>query len=71
MPIEDSGALAEALRWALAHPEEMRSMAKAGRRWVREHCAPEVQAEALERVYREALENARRPGPTPEATVSP
>lgn len=70
VPIEDSGALAQALRWALAHPEEMRTMAKAGRRWVQEHCAPDVQAEALERVYHEALESCPPPGPHPGATVS-
>lgn len=55
VPVRDERALAEAMRWALANPDEMRAMAERGRKWVIENCSLERQAERLEDVYRSIL----------------
>lgn len=55
IPMRDAKALREAIEWALAHPGEMKSMAREGRRWVEENCGIEVQAEKLERLYKSVL----------------
>jgi len=58
VPPRDAGALTEALNWALAHPDEMKRMARAGRKWVEANCSIETQAEKLEQVYRAAVERS-------------
>jgi glycosyltransferase involved in cell wall biosynthesis len=56
VPPDDREALSFALRWALEHSEDMRKMARQGRRWVEEHCSLKAQGAALEAVYAKALD---------------
>jgi len=58
VPPRDAGALTDALNWALAHPDEMKQMARAGRKWVEGNCSIETQAERLEQIYRAAIERS-------------
>lgn len=55
VPVRDEVALADAMRWALENPGEMRAMAERGREWVIENCSLERQAERIEAVYRSVL----------------
>ncbi len=51
--------LAEAMNWALDHPDEFKAMTERGRQWVEEHCSTRAQIEGLEIVYRGVLDRAR------------
>jgi glycosyltransferase involved in cell wall biosynthesis len=56
IPMNDAGALSAAMNWALDHPGEMKTMARAGRQWVIEHCSMEVQANHLLKIYQGLLD---------------
>lgn len=64
IPPGDVGALTAALNRALIHPEEMKAMAKRGRRWVEAHCSCAKQATRLEEIYQSVLQNPREIGET-------
>ncbi|OPZ07240.1 MAG: GDP-mannose-dependent alpha-(1-2)-phosphatidylinositol mannosyltransferase [candidate division BRC1 bacterium ADurb.BinA292] len=64
VPVNDVDAAAEAIGWALRHPETMRAMAAEGQRLVWNQCADTVQAERLEAIYHEILETKRESQPT-------
>ncbi len=46
-PPEDGEALAEKIRWLLAHPDERTAMGDRGQRYARAHCTRAVQAEKM------------------------
>lgn len=60
IPMNDAAALADALLFAFDHPIAMKSMARAGRTWIKENCTPSIQAERIESIYRFALDPTRK-----------
>lgn len=56
----DSADLAEKVRWAVAHPQEMRRMAGNARRIYEEKYRPDVRYRQLMAIYGEAIEDSRR-----------
>ena len=51
IPMDDLPALAQSLAWALAHPREMKEMARRGQQWVRAHCSVTTQVDQLDSIY--------------------
>jgi glycosyltransferase involved in cell wall biosynthesis len=56
-------ALAEAVRWAVAHPAEMRRMGEAARAFAVEHLSPEANHRMLMAIYAAAIEERRAAAP--------
>lgn len=57
---QDTENLKENIRWAVAHPREMKAMAQTGRKWVEKNCATQVQTENFISLYRAYLEKVRK-----------
>lgn len=53
----DAGALAEAMRWAESHPEEMQRMGQAARVEYERHYTPEANYRMLMEIYDEAIQS--------------
>ncbi len=58
VPLKDTQALAEAMRWMVAHPQEAAEMGRTGRHKILERYALDKVLEHTERLYREALGSA-------------
>jgi glycogen synthase len=63
VPPGEPAALAEAIRWVLAHPDEGRALGRAGRRRVEERFTWARVAEQTESVYRAAVAGFSSPRP--------
>jgi glycosyltransferase involved in cell wall biosynthesis len=63
-------AVAEALRWAVLHPEERNKIAEAGRAFARGHLTWEQNAARIVNIYRELLTTRTRPEQTRVGTQS-
>jgi glycosyltransferase involved in cell wall biosynthesis len=56
VPAGDSGALADAIAWALEHANEANAMARSGREWALANCAEGLRSEKVESIYYESFD---------------
>ncbi len=55
VPVKDERALGNSISWAVSHSNEMKEMAKNGRKWVQSHCSVKTQVDKLDEIYASIL----------------